>query len=139
MSKISVYLNPKASGANHSFSLEELKTYFFRHEIKVNMPGSSSTKAKTLANSIKSMKSGSGAGSGNMFGGSGGGSGMFGSGGMPSAGGIQNMVSGILGKSGISGFGFAAFKQKGSNTMPSYIKTRQTSNLKMVYSPKLGN
>ena len=106
---------------------------------KVNMPGSSSTKAKTLANSIKSMKSGSGAGSGNMFGGSGGGSGMFGSGGMPSAGGIQNMVSGILGKSGISGFGFAAFKQKGSNTMPSYIKTRQTSNLKMLYSPKLGN
>jgi diacylglycerol kinase family enzyme len=40
MSKISVYLNPKASGANHSFSLDELKTYFFRHEIKVNTPGS---------------------------------------------------------------------------------------------------
>lgn len=40
MGQISVYLNPKASGANHSFSMEELKKYFFRHEIRINMPGS---------------------------------------------------------------------------------------------------
>lgn len=40
MGLISVYLNPKASGANHSFSMDELKKYFFRHELRINMPGS---------------------------------------------------------------------------------------------------
>jgi len=40
MSSISVYLNPKASGASHSFSIEELRKYFFRHELRINTPGS---------------------------------------------------------------------------------------------------
>ena len=39
MSSISVYLNPRASGANHSFSIEELRKYFFRHELRINTPG----------------------------------------------------------------------------------------------------
>ncbi len=40
MRKISVYLNPKASGANHSFTIDELKKYFFRHELSIQTPGS---------------------------------------------------------------------------------------------------
>lgn len=39
MSSISVYMNPKASGASHSFSIEELRKYFFRHELRMNTPG----------------------------------------------------------------------------------------------------
>lgn len=39
MSNISVYLNSKASGANHSFSIEELQKYFFRHQLTINRPG----------------------------------------------------------------------------------------------------
>ncbi len=38
MRSISVYLNPKASGANHNFTIEELRKYFFRHELMINMP-----------------------------------------------------------------------------------------------------
>lgn len=40
MSNISVYLNSKASGASHSFSIEELQKYFFRHQLRINRPGS---------------------------------------------------------------------------------------------------
>jgi diacylglycerol kinase family enzyme len=40
MCKISVYLNPKASASKHSFSTDELKKYFFRHELHINKPGS---------------------------------------------------------------------------------------------------
>lgn len=40
MRNISVYLNSKASGANYSFSIEELRKYFFRHELRINRPDS---------------------------------------------------------------------------------------------------
>lgn len=40
MGHISVYLNPKASGASHSFSMEELRKYFFRYELCLHSPAS---------------------------------------------------------------------------------------------------
>lgn len=40
MANISVYLNPKASQSSHSFNAEEIKKYFFRHDILINNPGS---------------------------------------------------------------------------------------------------
>lgn len=40
MGHISVYLNPKASAAEHEFQAEELKKYFFRQEIRFKSPGS---------------------------------------------------------------------------------------------------
>ncbi len=40
MCKISIYLNPKASASKHSFSTDELKKYFFRHELQMNNPES---------------------------------------------------------------------------------------------------
>ena len=40
MCKISIYLNPRASASKHSFTTEELKKYFFRHELLMNAPES---------------------------------------------------------------------------------------------------
>jgi diacylglycerol kinase family enzyme len=40
MAQISVYLNPHASQAEHSFHAEELKKYFFRHQLQFKTPGS---------------------------------------------------------------------------------------------------
>lgn len=40
MNTISIYLNPKASGAGLTFSLDELRKYFFRQDLQINTPGS---------------------------------------------------------------------------------------------------
>ncbi len=40
MAHISVYLNPNASQAQHTFQAEEIKKYFFRQEIRFMSPGS---------------------------------------------------------------------------------------------------
>lgn len=40
MSSISVYMNPKASGASNSFTIEELRKFFFRHDLRINTPSS---------------------------------------------------------------------------------------------------
>lgn len=40
MGQISVYLNPKASAANHSFEINEIRKFFFRHDLNFQTPGS---------------------------------------------------------------------------------------------------
>lgn len=46
MGTISVYQNPHASGATHSFNQAELRKYFFRHEVLFRSPA---TKAELIA------------------------------------------------------------------------------------------